>query len=140
MNIKYSVPMLLLKCWGYILIAIPIAYSFMYPYVKGFDKSILEAAETDGAGKFKIFRKIEFPILFPNFVSTFFQIFVIIYGEFTIVYTMQAGNYVSLSSVTNYTLNSYRMYREASAFSSLNLMIIIIFFAFSNYIVKKNKD
>lgn len=140
MNIKYSVPMLLLICWGYILIAIPIAYSFMYPYVKGFDKSILEAAETDGAGKFKIFRKIEFPILFPNFVSTFFQIFVIIYGEFTIVYTMQAGNYVSLSSVTNYTLNSYRMYREASAFSSLNLMIIIIFFAFSNYIVKKNKD
>ncbi len=84
------------------------------------------------------FSKIELPpLLFSSFLSSFLQIFAIIYGEFTISYTMQIRDYFPLSSIVNYSLSSSRFYREATALSGLNVIIIFITFYLSSLIRKK---
>jgi thiamine transport system permease protein len=67
-------------------------------------------------------------------ISVFLQIFAIIYGEFTITYTMQVRDFFPLVSVVNYSLSANRQYLEANALSAFNIAIIIIIFVLSNRI------
>ncbi|PWJ95249.1 thiamine transport system permease protein [Oceanotoga teriensis] len=137
MNILYNINYVILLVIGFILITIPISYSFLYQHVLGFKKEILEAGAIDGANKLKIFTKIELPILFPILISTFMQIFAIIYGEFTITYTMQLRDYLPLVSVVNFTISSSRLIKESSALSAINVLIIFMLFLISNKIQTK---
>jgi len=139
LNIVLAIPFFILILIGYILISTPLAYSFLYQGVKGFPDDIVEAAKLDGAGKLKIFSKIEFPILLPNFMAVFFQIFAIIYGEFTISYTMQIRDFFPLASVVNYSLSAQRYYLESSAFSSFNIIVIFLLFFISTKIISSKK-
>jgi len=100
-------------------------------------QDIKEAARVDGAGSLKIFTHIELPILKNIFISVFLQIFAIIFGEFTITYTMQKGNIFPLTSLTNYSLALNKMFLESAALSSLNLIIIIILFIVGESIKEK---
>ncbi|MGB4457598.1 MAG: ABC transporter permease subunit, partial [Defluviitoga tunisiensis] len=137
LNILYNIPFFILIILGFFLISVPLAYSFLYQPILSFDKKIIEAAKVDGANKLVIFSKIELPLLFSSFLSSFLQIFAIIYGEFTISYTMQIRDYFPLSSIVNYSLSSSRFYREATALSGLNVIIIFITFYLSSLIRKK---
>lgn len=134
LNILYRINFPILVIAGYLLIAIPIAYSFMYQHITGFDKSIIEAANLDGANSFHTFINIEFPLLRPILLSTFLQIFAIIYGEFTIVYTMQMNDYFPLASVVNYQISSQKLFPESAAFSTINVIIIFALFWLSKKI------
>lgn len=137
LNILYNIPFFILIVLGFFLISVPLAYSFLFQPILSFDKKIIEAAKVDGANKFVILTKIELPLLFSAFLSSFLQIFAIIYGEFTISYTMQIRDYFPLASIINYSLSSSRFYREATAFSGLNIIIIFITFYLSSLLSNK---
>lgn len=138
MNILFDIPLFLLLGVGYIIASMPIVYSFMYQYVKKFPQQILDSGEIDCKNSFQIFRYIEFPMLKNIFLSTFFQIFAIIFGEFTISYTMQIEEYFPIVSLTNYSLLSDKLYMESSALTTIVILIIIIFFILGEII--KNRD
>ncbi len=137
-NILWNVPLWTLLIIGYFMTSIPVAYSFMYQYIREFPREILEAARIDGAGEKEMFFKIELPILKNIFMSIFFQIFAIVFGEFTITYTMQVGDVFPLVSLVNYSLASDKRFLESSSLSALNLIIIISLFILSQYI--KDRD
>ncbi|SDC38318.1 thiamine transport system permease protein [Geotoga petraea] len=133
-NILYGIPFVILLIIGFMMITIPITYSFLFQHVVGFNKSLLEAASIDGANRWQSFWNIELPLILPSMISVFLQIFAIIYGEFTITYTMQVRDFFPLVSVVNYSLSANRQYLEANALSAFNIAIIIIIFVLSNRI------
>ncbi|MBM7559086.1 ABC transporter permease [Marinitoga litoralis] len=138
LNINYSIPYYILLAIGYIIISVPLAYTFLQQRVLSFDYSILEAAKIDGANTLKLFIYIEFPILRNTLIAVFLQIFAIIFGEFTISYTMQSMDYFPLISNINYSLSNARYYLESQALASLTILIIFIIFNISNFLNKEN--
>ena len=136
-NILYNVPFPVLICFGFIFITVPLAYSFLYQSVKGFEVELTEAAFIDGANQFKAFLYVKFPILLPAILAVFFQVFAIIYGEFTISYTMQIRDFFPLASIVNYSLSAHRYYLESQAFASLNTIIVFTTFFAATLFTKK---
>ena len=139
-NILHQVPFPILIVLGYIFISVPIAYSFLYQSVRGFKTALIEAAYMDGANKFKAFLWVKFPILLPALTAVFFQVFAIIYGEFTISYTMQIRDFFPLSSVVNYSLSAHRYYLESQAFASLNTIIVFATFFTASLFTKQRGE
>jgi len=138
LNILFNIPYALLLILAYLIITVPIAYSFMYYHISHFDSSLLEASYLDGAGAFQSFIYIEFPLLKNIFFSTFLQVFTIIFAEFTISYTMQIGEYFPTISLINYSLSNSKHFLESSALGGLNTGIIILIFIISQIISNKN--
>ncbi|MBM6822923.1 iron ABC transporter permease, partial [Fusobacterium mortiferum] len=118
--------------------AIPIGYSFMYQYIKKFPITILEAAELDCKNFYQRFRYVDFPILKNIFISSFLQIFAVIFGEFTVVYTMQLGDILPIASLVNYSLVSNKKYMESSAFSAIILFIVLGAFLLGEYFKERD--
>ncbi|MBZ4683234.1 MAG: thiamine transport system permease protein [Fusobacteriaceae bacterium] len=131
LNILYNIPYLILLIIGFFYITVPLAYSFLHHPIKTIKNEIIEAAKIDGVNIFNLFFKIEFPILKNSFISVFIQIFAIIFGEFSLVYTMQISDYFPVISVVNYSLSSDKKIFESMALSSIVLLIIFILFYFS---------
>lgn len=128
LNILFDIPLYFLLAIGYLLTGIPITYSFIYQYVKKFPIEIIENSNLDCKNRFQEYIYVEFPILKKIFISSFLQIFAIVFGEFTLGYTMQIESYFPIVSITNYTLLSNKLYLESSAFSTIVLSIIFILF------------
>lgn len=139
MNITFNIPMIILLISGIFTITTPIAYSFMYDNFKNFDKSLIEAAECDGASRFKILRYIKFPLLKFTVIGTILQIFTITFGEFTLSFSMKIQSVIPLSSIVNYTIGSRRLLRESAAMSTINILIVLIVFNISSFFMK-NRD
>lgn len=139
MNVKFGIPFFILLIAGIISITLPIAYSFMYDNFKHFDSDIIDTAKIDGANRIDIFRFIKFPLLKTTVVGTFLQLFTIAFGEFTISFTMKIQNYIPVASVINYNIGLKRLFRESAAMSSINILIVLTIFTFSN-IITRNKD
>ena len=137
MNILFDIPLVVLLGVGYLIGAIPIGYSFMYQYVKKFPVEILETSKLDCKNFYQRFRYIEFPILKNIFISSFLQVFAVIYGEFTVVYTMQLGDIIPIASLVNYSLVNSKKYMESSAFSSIVLLIVLGAFMLGEYFKEK---
>lgn len=139
MNVLFNIPLIILLGIGYLIVAIPIGYSFMYQYVKKFPLEILEASELDCKNFYQKFRYVEFPILKNIFISSFLQVFAIIFGEFTVVYTMQLGDIIPIASLVNYSLVTSKKYMESSAFSAIILFIVLGAFLLGEYFKEKDK-
>ncbi len=139
LNILYIIPLWLLLIFGYFLVTVPIAYSFMYQYVKEFPKDLLDLGKLDSLSSLKSFCLIEFPILKRVFIGTYLQIFAIILGEFTISYTMQLGTDFPIISIVNYSLYSDKKLLEGAALSSLNVLIVALLFYLSNRLTEDKK-
>ncbi|NUU97040.1 iron ABC transporter permease [Marinitoga sp. 1138] len=137
LNIEFSIPYAILLIIGYLVISIPLGYTFLQQRVLSFDNSIIEAAKIDGANKFQTFLFIEMPILKNSLISSFLQIFAIVFGEFTISYTMQVSNYFPIVSNINYTLSNARYYLESQAMSSITVIIIFLIFYISTSLLKE---
>ncbi|MDX8335620.1 ABC transporter permease [Candidatus Cetobacterium colombiensis] len=137
-NILYDIKLWILLVIGYFLITVPIAYSFMYQYVREFPKDILDLAKIDALSPFKTFILVEFPILKNVFLGTYLQIFAIILGEFTISYSMQLGREFPTIALVNYSLFSDKKLLEGAALSSINIIIVAVLFYLSNKITEKN--
>lgn len=139
-GITTSVPMILMLVTGYIIILIPPAYVFMAPFVEGIDRTVLEAAKIDGAGRIETFIYIEFPLLLPIFAAAFLQSAAISFGEFTIAYTMQMQDDFPLVSILNFSLDSMRKVRESGAISSISVLMVFFMFFLSHLIVQKKGE
>lgn len=137
MNVLFDIPLLVLLGVGYLIGTIPIGYSFMYQYVKKFPVEILEASDLDCKNFYQKFRYVEFPILKNIFISSFLQVFAVIFGEFTVVYTMQLGDIIPIASLVNYSLVSSKKYMESSAFSAIVLFIVFGAFLLGEYFKEK---
>lgn len=140
LNILYDIKLWILLIVGYFLVTVPIAYSFMYQYVREFPQDILDLAKLDQLSNIKTFFLVELPILKNIFLATYLQIFAIILGEFTISYTMQLGKDFPTMSILNYSLFSDKKLLEGAALSSVNILIVGILFYLSNRIAKKDKE
>lgn len=136
-NILYDIKLWILLVIGYFLVTVPIAYSFMYQYVREFPKDILDLAKIDALSPFKTFLLIECPILKNVFLGTYLQIFAIILGEFTISYSMQLGRDFPTIALVNYSLFSDKKLLEGAALSSVNIIIVVVLFYLSNKITEK---
>lgn len=137
LNILYGIKLWILLVIGYFLITVPIAYSFMYQYVREFPKDILDLTKVDGLSTIKTFLYIECPILKNVFLGTYLQIFAIILGEFTISYSMQLGRDFPTIALVNYSLFSDKKLLEGAALSSVNIIIVVLLFYISNKITEK---
>ncbi|MGL5744773.1 MAG: ABC transporter permease [Cetobacterium sp.] len=137
LNILYDIKLWVLLIVGYFLITVPIAYSFMYQYVREFPKDILDLAKIDRLSPLKTFLLIECPILKNIFLGTYLQIFAIILGEFTISYSMQLGRDFPTIALVNYSLFSDKKLLEGAALSSVNIIIVLVLFYVSNKITEK---
>ena len=136
LNILFNIPFFILVTAGYILLTLPISYSFLYNHISGFRRSLEEAGSVDGANALQLFLKIKLPILLPVIIAVFFQIFAIIYGEFTLSYTMQIRDFFPLASVVNFSLSANRYYLESQAFASFNTIIVFALFFISSKVMK----
>jgi thiamine transport system permease protein len=137
-HILFGIPYPVLITLGYYLSTVAIAYTFLYQSVKGLRSDIIEAAKMDGASGFRIWRSIELPLLLPVMTAVFFQIFAIVFGEFTVSYTMQTRDVFPLASVVNYAMSVQRYYKESAAFAGLNTLIVFGLFILSSIITQKN--
>jgi thiamine transport system permease protein len=91
-NIVYEIPYIVLLVGGFFLTTVPLAYSFMYQYIKKFPKDVLEASSIDGASKFQTFIYVELPMLKEVLVNTYLQIFAVIYAELPLSILCNLGN------------------------------------------------
>jgi thiamine transport system permease protein len=137
-HILFGIPYPILVTFGYYLSTVAIAYTFLYQSVKGLRSDIIEAAKMDGASSFRVWRSIELPLLLPVMTAVFFQIFAIVFGEFTVSYTMQMRDIFPLASVVNYAMSVQRYYKESAAFAGLNTLIVFGSFILSSIITQKN--
>ncbi|MDR3258044.1 MAG: ABC transporter permease subunit, partial [Fusobacteriaceae bacterium] len=139
LNISFNIPIYVIVIVGQIITAIPIGYSFMYQHIKKFPKELLENAEIDCNNKLEKFIYVEFPNLKNIFLSAFLQVFAIIFGEFTLVYTMQIEDILPLSSLVNYSMVANKKYLESAAFTTIIIMIIGILFIIGEFLKKKEE-
>ena len=138
LNILYNIPLVILVMIGLIIGTVPVAYSFMYQYIKKFPREIYENSLLDCNSIFERFIYVEFPILRKIFISSFLQIFAIVLGEFTLTYTMQLEDMLPLVSLVNYSMVSNKRYLESAAFSSVILIVVIGLFLLGEFL--KNKE
>lgn len=130
----------LFVCAGYILIAVPIVFSFLQYHLSVFNTSYGEECRVMGGSRFQMFRYIEFPLLIPVIVSAFLQAFALLAGEFTLAYTMQINDTVPLASITVFSLDSARFLREGAALSTILLLFIAVLCFASSRIVRRKSS
>lgn len=135
--VLYEIPLYLLLAFAYLMIGIPLAYSFLYQSVRSFPKDLDEMAYLDGAGSWKSFWNIRFPMLRPLFISTFLQLFAIFLGEFTLAFTMQIEDLFPVVSLVNYSLLGDKKYLESSALSAILLLFILVLFLLGEWLKKR---
>ncbi|MGL6120081.1 MAG: ABC transporter permease subunit, partial [Fusobacteriaceae bacterium] len=139
LNISLNIPLWILVIQGYLLIALPIGYSFLFHYIHNFPKDMLEAGEIDGITGYKRFIYLEFPNLKNIFSGVFLQIFSILFGEFTLSYTMQLGDSFPTIGLVNYSLISSKHFLESSSLNSFILIFIMLIFIISQKLLEKNE-
>lgn len=137
LNVIYDMSMPTLLLIGYIIANVPLAYSFMYHSIVNFPQTINDLTLLDTNNKFIRFYSIKWKLLKNIFISSYLQIFAIVFGEFTIAYTMQIEDIFPLAPIINYNLLAEKLYLESSAFSVLILFAIFFFFVLGEKI--KNK-
>lgn len=139
MHIIYNLPLWILLVLGQIMITIPVAYSFMYQYIKKFPMEIYENTLLDCKNVFERFIYVELPLLKRIFISTFLQIFAIVLGEFTLAYAMQIEDLFPLVSLVNYSMVANKKYLESAAFTTIILMIVFVLFLMGEFL-KSRED
>lgn len=72
-------------------------------------------------------------------ISIFLQVFAIIFGEFTLAYTMEIGDYIPLVSIVNYNLVSEKKFLESSALSTVVVIFIFSLFLLGEYFKRRDK-
>lgn len=137
--VLFDIPMYILLSFAYVMLGVPLAYSFLYQNVKSFPKNLDEMAYLDGARPWQRFWRVRFPILSPLFVSTFLQLFAIFLGEFTLAFTMQIGDLFPVVSLVNYSLLIDKKYLESSALSAILLFFILLLFLLGEWMKSKGE-
>jgi N,N'-diacetylchitobiose transport system permease protein len=125
----------LLIVWG----AIPFVTITVYARLTQVPRELLEAAEIDGAGPFRVFRDVTFPILKPIILILTSLSIIWDFGVFTQPYLLIGASH---ADATNYLMGVY-VYIEGYAQSdfgrgaAISLLMLVMVAAMSVYYVRK---
>jgi thiamine transport system permease protein len=128
---------IILFAFGCILNAVPVSYMFLSPHVESFDRQLIETARICGAGHVSTFLRVELPILSAVIASSLLQVWMIIFGEFTIAYTMQIQDVFPLASITAFSLVSSHHMKEGVALSGVMTCIVVMLCIANGLIFKR---
>jgi thiamine transport system permease protein len=134
-----DMPLPVLSCAGFVCISVPLCYSFLSQSLSRFDSRYVEEAKVMGAGSFRLLLHVELPLMAPAFAAAFLQSFAILFGEFTLAYTMQMQDSFPLLSVTIFSMESMRMTRESAALSTISILLVFLIYLVSQRIVMRRR-
>ena len=124
--------------------SIPFVALNLYAGLTTISAEIFEAARMDGAGAWRSFTAVLFPILKPFFLSTTFLEIIWVFKAFTQVYALNAGGPEGLTE----TLPVYAFvegvgnqhYGTGAAISVLTILILIVLMSYYFRIILKQED
>lgn len=124
--------------------SIPFVALNLYAALTTISTEIFEAARMDGAGAWRTFTSVLFPMLKPFFLSTTFLEIIWVFKAFTQVYALNAGGPEGLTE----TLPVYAFvegvgnqhYGTGAAISVLTILILIVLMSYYFRIILKQED
>lgn len=112
--------------------------------ITGIDNSLYEAAEIDGANRFKLMTKITLPLIMPTvIILTLLSIGKIMYGDFGMIYALVGDNgtlYSTTDIIDTYLFRALRQVGDPSQAMAIGLFQSVIGFVMvfgSNWLTKK---
>ncbi|AEW96454.1 MULTISPECIES: carbohydrate ABC transporter permease [Streptomycetaceae] len=124
--------------------SIPFVALNLYAGLTTVSHEIFEAARMDGAGPWRTFRSVTYPILKPFFLSTTFLEIIWVFKAFTQVYALNAGGpagstqtlpvYAFIQGVGN------QHFGMGAAISTLTMLILLALMAYYFRIILKQED
>ncbi|MYS19232.1 N,N'-diacetylchitobiose transport system permease protein [Streptomyces sp. DvalAA-14] len=124
--------------------SVPFVALNLYAGLTTISAEIFEAARMDGAGAWRTFSQVLFPILRPFFLSTVFLEIIWVFKAFTQVYALNAGGPAGLTE----TLPVYAFvegvgnqhYGTGAAISVLTILILLALMSYYFRIILKQED
>ena len=124
--------------------SVPFVALNLYAGLTTISAELFEAARMDGAGAWRTFRSVTFPILKPFFLSTTFLEIIWVFKAFTQVYALNAGGpegstetlpvYAFIEGVGN------QHYGTGAAISTLTILILLVLMSYYFRIILKQED
>ncbi len=124
--------------------SVPFVALNLYAGLTTVSAELFEAARMDGAGAWRTFRSVTFPILKPFFLSTTFLEIIWVFKAFTQVYALNAGGpegstetlpvYAFIQGVGN------QHYGTGAAISTLTILILLALMSYYFRIILKQED
>lgn len=124
--------------------SVPFVAINLYAGLTTISAELFEAARMDGAGAWRTFRSVTFPILKPFFLSTTFLEVIWVFKAFTQVYALNAGGpqgstetlpvYAFIEGVGN------QHYGVGAAISTLTILILLVLMSYYFRIILKQED
>ncbi len=124
--------------------SVPFVAINLYAGLTTVSAELFEAARMDGAGPWRTFRSVTFPILKPFFLSTTFLEIIWVFKAFTQVYALNGGGPEGLTE----TLPVYAFvegvgnqhYGAGAAISTLTIVILLVLMSYYFRIILKQED
>jgi N,N'-diacetylchitobiose transport system permease protein len=124
--------------------SVPFVAINLYAGLTTISAELFEAARMDGAGAWRTFRSVTFPILKPFFLSTTFLEIIWVFKAFTQVYALNGGGPEGLTE----TLPVYAFiegvgnqhYGMGAAISTLTILILLVLMSYYFRIILKQED
>ena len=116
----------------------PMASLLMTIFITVIPKDYIESALVDGAGEFKIFRRVVLPLLGPGLVSTFIFILILSWNNFFIPLILTRGydKHVALK-IFSYVGQSGTLYNEMFAAALIgSIPPLVLFILLGRYFIR----
>ena len=115
----------------------PVAYMNLLGMMKNLDPSLDEAAASLGSSKFRVFRKVTFPMLIPGIASSFLLLFVEAIADLANPLVI-GGDFTVLSSRAYIAINGEYDVPAGAAYSAILLVPGMLVFLVQRYWGQKN--
>ena len=124
--------------------SVPFVALNLYAGLTTISTELYEAARMDGAGAWRTFRSLTFPMLRPFFLSTTFLEIIWVFKAFTQVYALNAGG----PEGSTETLPVYAFvqgvggqhYGTGAAISTLTILILLVLMSYYFRIILKQEE
>jgi multiple sugar transport system permease protein len=116
----------------------PFAFLIMYAGLQSFPTDVLEAAQVDGAGRFRILRSIVAPIMKPIIFATIFLRLIDALRTFDVIYVLTAGG--PGTKTTTMSIYIYKTAFQSGQFglaAAASTIVMIVLLPFVPVFVKR---
>ncbi len=120
-------------------ILLPYMILSLYPVMKGIDNSIVDAAQTLGANKFKAFVKVYFPLSIQGISAGVILVFIMSIGYFITPSLLGGTNDVMISQLIQVQVSKLLNWQFASAISVILLVVSMSVLYISKKLMKVDK-
>jgi thiamine transport system permease protein len=120
-------PAWILVIWAQVFLAFPIVYSLVRTARRELGEPLLETAAVLGAGRFQIFRTVEWPLMKKTLATGFSYAMAVSLGDMAAVLTLGRGEVVTLSLATYRLIGHYR-FAQAVALGTIFIGMALVLF------------